>query len=162
MKSKKEKEDDYSTSWGTFSWKDPFNIYDDLTSEERLVQETAKNFSSEFLLPKVIKSFREEKFDTSIYPHMGSLGLLGVNAPVKYGGSDLGHVAYGLVAREIEKIDSGYRSMLSVQSSLVIYPIAAYGSEYQRKKYLPGLINGDLVGCFGLTEQTQVQIPEAC
>ncbi|MAI05767.1 MAG: acyl-CoA dehydrogenase [Alphaproteobacteria bacterium TMED87] len=152
IKNEEGKKVDYSTQWGKFSWEDPFKIYDELSNEEKMVQETAKNFSTNFLLPKVIKSFREEKFDTSIYPEMGALGLLGVNAPIKYGGSDLGHIAYGLVAREIEKIDSGYRSMLSVQSSLVIYPIAAYGSEHQRQKYLPGLISGDLIGCFGLSE----------
>ena len=155
MKKDKEielKEINYSTPWGRFTWEDPFNLQDELTYEEKMVQETARGFAKDYLLPKVIKAFREERFDSTIYSKMGSLGLLGINAPAKYGGSEMGHVAYGLVAREIEKIDSGYRSMLSVQSSLVIYPIQAYGSEEQREKYLPGLIKGELIGCFGLTE----------
>jgi len=142
----------YETKWGRFVWDDPFLIEEKLTDQERMVRDTARSFANESLLTKVIKSNREEIYDQSIYPAMGELGLLGVTAPEKYGGTELGHVAYGLIAREIEKVDSGYRSMLSVQSSLVIYPISAYGSEMQRQKYLPGLISGDLVGCFGLTE----------
>jgi len=141
-----------ATKWGKFNWEDPFLIEELLTEEERMVRDSARGFGQDKLMPRILSDFRLEAYDPAIYPEMGKLGLLGVAAPEAYGGSDLGHVAYGLVGREIERVDSGYRSMISVQSSLVIYPITAYGSEDQRQKYLPGLIDGKLVGCFGLTE----------
>jgi len=141
-----------ATKWGKFVWEDPFLIEDLLTEEERMVRDSARAFAQDKLQPRIIEAFRSETYDPDLYPEMGALGLLGATAPETYGGSALGHVAYGLIGREIEKVDSGYRSMISVQSSLVIYPITAYGSEKQRQKYLPGLIKGELVGCFGLTE----------
>lgn len=142
----------HATKWGKFVWEDPFLLEDMLTEEERMVRDTARGFAQDKLMPRVIEAFRTETYDPALYPEMGALGLLGAAAPEAYGGTDMGHVAYGLIGREIEKVDSGYRSMVSVQSSLVIYPISAYGTEEQRQKYLPGLIKGELVGCFGLTE----------
>ena len=142
----------HATKWGKFVWEDPFLIEDLLTEEEKLVRESTRAYAEDKLKPRIIEAFRSETYDPDLYPEMGALGLLGVTAPEAYGGSALGHVAYGLIAREIEKVDSGYRSMISVQSSLVAYPIAAYGTEEQRQKYLPGLIKGELVGCFGLSE----------
>jgi glutaryl-CoA dehydrogenase len=142
----------HATKWGKFVWEDPFLLEDQFTEEERLVRDTARAYAQGKLLPRIIQAYREETYDPTLYPEMGALGLLGSTAPESYGGSALSHVAYGLIGREIEKVDSGYRSMISVQSSLVIYPISAYGSEEQRQKYLPGLIKGELVGCFGLTE----------
>ncbi|MEQ8508296.1 MAG: acyl-CoA dehydrogenase [Rhodospirillaceae bacterium] len=142
----------YATKWGKFVWEDPFLLEDQFTEEERMVRDTARAYAQNRLMPRVIQANRNETYDPALYPEMGALGLLGSLAPTQYGGSKLGHVAYGLIGREIEKVDSGYRSMISVQSSLVIYPIAAYGTEEQRQKYLPGLIKGELVGSFGLTE----------
>lgn len=142
----------YATKWGKFKWEDPFLLEDQFTDEERMVRDTARAYAQGKLLPRIIEAYRSETFDPDIYPEMGALGLLGSTAPEAYGGSALGHVAYGLIARELEKVDSGYRSMVSVQSSLVCYPIAAYGTEEHRQKYLPGLIKGELIGCFGLTE----------
>jgi len=135
-----------------FNWEDPLNLDGLLTEEERMVQETARTYCQEKLLPRVTSAFLEERFDREIMTEMGELGLLGSTLPSEYGGADLGYVAYGLIAREVERVDSGYRSACSVQSSLVMYPIYAYGSEAQRKKYLPKLASGEWVGCFGLTE----------
>ena len=137
---------------GAFTWQDPFRMDDQLTEEERMVQETARAFADEKLRPRVREAYNDETTDPALFKEMGDMGLLGSTIPEEYGGVDMGYVAYGLIAREVERVDSGYRSMMSVQSSLVIYPIYAYGSEEQRQKYLPGLIAGDLIGCFGLTE----------
>ncbi|MGF1503028.1 MAG: acyl-CoA dehydrogenase [Paracoccaceae bacterium] len=135
-----------------FVWDDPFLIEDQLSEEERMVRDSARAYAEEKLLPRVVEAYREEKTDPEIFREMGGLGMLGVTIPEAYGGLGAGYVTYGLVAREVERVDSGYRSMLSVQSSLVMYPIHAYGSEEQRRKYLPGLASGALIGCFGLTE----------
>ena len=136
---------------GHFRWEDPFLLDEQLTAEERLVRDTARDYAQGHLLPRVIESFREEKTDPAIFREMGALGLLG--ATIKgYGGSGASYVAYGLIAREVERVDSGYRSMMSVQSSLVMHPIHAYGTEGQRAKYLPKLASGAWIGCFGLTE----------
>ncbi len=136
----------------SFKWEDPFLLDDQLTDEERMVVDTARAFADEKLRPRVREAYNEEKTDPNIFKEFGEMGLLGSTIPEEYGGADLGYVAYGLIAREVERVDSGYRSMMSVQSSLVIYPIYAYGTEEQRQKYLPGLIDGSLIGCFGLTE----------
>lgn len=135
-----------------FDWADPFNLDDQLTEEERMVRDAAHGFAQGVLQPRVTEDFREEADASELFPMMGEAGLLGVTVPEKYGGAGASYVAYGLVAREIERVDSGYRSMASVQSSLVMYPILAYGSEAQKQKYLPGLASGELIGCFGLTE----------
>ncbi|MAU78014.1 MAG: acyl-CoA dehydrogenase [SAR116 cluster bacterium] len=135
-----------------FDWADPFSLDNQLSSEDRLVRDTAKAYAEDKLAPRVIEAFREEKTDITIFSEMGELGLLGITVDEKYGGVGASHVTYGLVAREIEKIDSGYRSMLSVQSSLVMHPIEAFGSEEQKQAYLPRLATGELIGCFGLTE----------
>ena len=135
-----------------FDWSDPFDLEHQLTDEERMVRETAESYAREKLLPRVTKAYLDESFDREILREMGELGLLGATIPGDYGGAGLGYVSYGLIARAVERVDSGYRSAMSVQSSLVMYPIYAYGSEDQRKKWLPGLARGELVGCFGLTE----------
>ncbi|SOB80386.1 glutaryl-CoA dehydrogenase [Sphingomonas guangdongensis] len=135
-----------------FDWQDPFALDAQLTDEERMVRDAAHAYARERLLPRVTRAFLDEQFDRAIMREMGELGLLGATIPAEYGGAGLGYVAYGLVAREVEAVDSGYRSAMSVQSSLVMFPIHAYGSEEQRRKYLPGLASGELVGCFGLTE----------
>jgi glutaryl-CoA dehydrogenase len=135
-----------------FSWEDPFLLEDQLSAEERAIRDTARAYAQENLLPRVIEAYTEEKTDRAIFHEMGALGLIGVTLPEKYGCAGANYVSYGLVAREIERVDSGYRSMNSVQSSLVMYPIYAYGSEAQRQKYLPKLASGEWVGCFGLTE----------
>jgi glutaryl-CoA dehydrogenase len=132
-----------------FDWQDPLALAGELSEEERLVQATARGYAQDRLFPRVLTAFREERFDREILREMGALGLLGATLPEAYGGAGLGQVAYGLIAREIERVDSGYRSALSVQSSLVMQPIYAYGTETQRRKYLPKLAAG---GCFGLTE----------
>lgn len=137
---------------GAFKWEDPFLLESDLSEEERLVQETARKYAEEKLMPRVVTSFREESFDREIIRELGELGLLGATLPEKYGCAGLGYVCYGLIAREIERVDSGFRSAASVQSSLVMQPIYAYGDEAQREKYLPKLASGEWVGCFGLTE----------
>ncbi|EAV43454.1 glutaryl-CoA dehydrogenase [Stappia aggregata IAM 12614] len=137
---------------GSFDWQDPFHLREQLNEDEQLIQDTARAYAQDKLLPRVIEAYREEKTDRSIFNEMGELGLLGVTLPEDYGCAGASYVAYGVVAREIERVDSGYRSMMSVQSSLVMYPIYAYGSEEQRKKYLPKLATGEFVGCFGLTE----------
>jgi glutaryl-CoA dehydrogenase len=137
--------------WAKFNWQDPFNLDDQLSDEERLVRDTAASYAQEHLAPRVRDAFRNEATDRAIFNEMGELGLLGPTID-GYGCSGVNYVCYGLVAREVERVDSGYRSMMSVQSSLVMYPIYTYGTEQQREKYLPKLANGDWVGCFGLTE----------
>lgn len=135
-----------------FSWIDPLLLDDQLNEDERMLRDSAQQFAAEHLQPRVTAAYREELVDPEIFRLMGDMGLLGVTIPESYGGIEAGYVSYGLVAREIERVDSGYRSMMSVQSSLVMYPIYAYGSEAQRAKYLPGLASGESIGCFGLTE----------
>jgi glutaryl-CoA dehydrogenase len=135
-----------------FDWADPLDLEGELTEDERMVRDTARAYAQEKLFPRVLTAYREERFDREIVNEMGALGLLGATIPEDYGGSGLGEVAYGLIAREIERVDSGYRSMMSVQSSLVMYPIYAFGTEEQRRKYLPRLASGEILGCFGLTE----------
>ncbi len=135
-----------------FDWADPFGLDAQLSEEERLVRDTAEGYAQERLLPRVTSAYLEESFDRDIMREMGELGLLGATIPTEYGGADLNYVSYGLVGRAVERVDSGYRSAMSVQSSLVMHPINAYGSEEQKKRYLPGLASGELVGCFGLTE----------
>jgi glutaryl-CoA dehydrogenase len=135
-----------------FDWADPFDLNHQLTDEERMVRDTAGAYAQDNLQPRVTEAYLNENFDREILREMGGLGLLGATIPEVYGGAGLGYVSYGLIAREVERVDSGYRSAMSVQSSLVMHPIHAYGSEEQRKKYLPGLAKGELVGCFGLTE----------
>ncbi len=137
---------------GRFDWEDAFRLDEQLTEDERMLRDAARAFAQEKLQPRVIKAFADEETDPAIFREMGEMGLLGVTVPEEYGGIGASYVAYGLVAREVERVDSGYRSMMSVQSSLVMYPIYAYGSEEQRKKYLPKLASGEYIGCFGLTE----------
>ena len=136
----------------SFDWADPFLLEDQITEDERLIQASARQFAQEKLLPRVIAAYREEKTDRAIFNEMGELGLLGVTIPEEYGCAGASYVSYGLVAREVERVDSGYRSMMSVQSSLVMFPIYAYGDDTQRRTYLPKLGSGEFVGCFGLTE----------
>src|SRR5476649_128961 len=135
-----------------FQWEDPLDLEGELSEEERMVRDTARGFAQDYLMPRVIAAYRDETYDANMLPEMGKLGLLGPTTPEEYGGAGLGYVAYGLIAREFDRVDSGYRSTMSVQSSLVMYPILAYGTEAQRKKYLPKLATGEIVGCFGLTE----------
>jgi len=135
-----------------FQWDDPLQLSSQLSTEERMVQEAARQYAQDRLAPRVLQAFREEKTDIGIFQEMGELGFLGLTLPGQYGGSEMNYVSYGLVAREIERVDSGYRSMMSVQSSLVMLPIFEFGSEEQKQKYLPGLASGKLIGCFGLTE----------
>ena len=136
----------------SFTWNDPFLLEDQLEEDERMIRDAAAAFAADKLAPRIADAYMEEKTDPAIFREMGESGLLGVTIPEEYGGVGAGYVAYGLVAREIERIDSGFRSMMSVQSSLVMYPIHAYGSEEQRRKYLPKLASGEWIGCFGLTE----------
>ena len=136
----------------TFDWQDPFRLSDQLTEDERMIAESARAYAQEQLQPGIAAAYQEERTDPDIFRGMGEMGLLGTTIPEEYGGLGAGYVSYGLVAREVERVDSGYRSMMSVQSSLVMYPIHAYGSEAQRRKYLPRLATGELIGCFGLTE----------
>jgi glutaryl-CoA dehydrogenase len=135
-----------------FHWDDPLLLDEQLNEDERMVRDAARRFAAERLLPRVREAFRHETSDPSVFPEMGALGLLGPTIPAEYGGAGLNYVCYGLIAREIERVDSGYRSMMSVQSSLVMFPIHAYGSEAQRRRYLPKLATGEWIGCFGLTE----------
>jgi glutaryl-CoA dehydrogenase len=135
-----------------FVWDDPLLLSDQLTDEERMVRDTAYAYAQEKLQPRVTEAFRHEKSDPAVFREMGELGLLGATLPAEYGGAGLNYVCYGLIAREVERVDSGYRSMMSVQSSLVMFPIHNYGSEAQRRKYLPKLATGEWIGCFGLTE----------
>ncbi|MEO0798804.1 MAG: acyl-CoA dehydrogenase [Pseudomonadota bacterium] len=136
----------------TFEWSDPFYLEEQLSEEERMIRDTARDYARDKLLPRVTDAYLNENTDPEIFREMGALGLLGITVPEAYGCAGAGYVSYGLVAREIEAIDSGYRSMNSVQSSLVMYPIYTYGSEEQRQKYLPKLATGEWIGCFGLTE----------
>ena len=135
-----------------FQWDDPFLLEDQLTEDERMLRDAARTYAQEKLQPRVVEAYAEEKTDPAIFAEMGEMGLLGVTIPEEYGGLGAGYVSYGLIAREVERVDSGYRSMMSVQSSLVMYPIHAYGTEEQRKKFLPKLATGEWIGCFGLTE----------
>src|SRR5512139_4096565 len=135
-----------------FVWEDPFLLDAELTEEERMIRDTARNYAQERLMPRVLEANRREHFHREIMNEMGELGLLGATLPTQYGCSGVNYVSYGLAAREVERVDSGYRSAMSVQSSLVMHPIHAYGSEAQRQKYLPRLATGEWVGCFGLTE----------
>ncbi|MFA5968266.1 MAG: acyl-CoA dehydrogenase [Sphingomonas sp.] len=140
------------SSMGRFDWADPFDIDDQLSEDERLIGDTARAYAQDKLAPRIIDAFQNEKTDPAIFREMGELGLLGPTLPEQYGGVGASYVAYGVIAREVERIDSGYRSMMSVQSSLVMFPIYEYGSEEQRMKYLPKLASGEWIGCFGLTE----------
>jgi glutaryl-CoA dehydrogenase len=135
-----------------FVWEDPLDLESELTEDERMVRDTARGFAQDYLMPRVVEAYAQEKHDPNMMPEMAKLGLLGPTIPEEYGGAGLGYVAYGLIARELERVDSGFRSAMSVQSSLVMYPIYAYGSEAQRRKYLPKLAGAEMIGCFGLTE----------
>ena len=135
-----------------FNWEDPLLLDGQLSEEERMVRDTARKYCREKLAPRVLEAFRHERTDPEIFREMGALGLLGVTIPAEYGGAGLNYVCYGLIAREVERVDSGYRSMMSVQSSLVMVPIHEFGSAEQKRKYLPKLASGELIGCFGLTE----------
>ena len=135
-----------------FHWDDPFLLQQQLTEDERMIEEAARAYCQDKLLPRVTEAFRHEKTDVAIFREMGELGLIGPTIPTEYGGPGLSYVAYGLIAREVERVDSGYRSMMSVQSSLVMLPIYEFGTEAQRQKYLPQLATGEWIGCFGLTE----------
>ncbi|AQR60686.1 acyl-CoA dehydrogenase [Brevundimonas sp. LM2] len=136
----------------SFRWDDPFDMAARLTDDERAIQDAARSYAREKLLPRVVAAFRDEKFDRAIMTEMGEMGFLGAMLPEQYGGSGVSHVAYGLIAREIEAVDSGYRSAMSVQSSLAMYPIYAFGNEEQKMRFLPRMATGELIGCFGLTE----------
>src|SRR5260221_3819344 len=136
----------------TFNWSDPLLLDEQLREEERMVREPARAYAQAQLMPRVTDVLRHEKSDPAIFREMGALGLLGSTLPEEYGGAGLSYVCYGLIAREIERVDSGYRSMMSVQSSLVMFPIFTYGSEAQRRKYLPKLATGEWIGCVGLTD----------
>jgi glutaryl-CoA dehydrogenase len=142
----------FGPSLSAFDWTDAFRLSDQLTEDERMVAASARSYAEDKLQPRVRAAYREERVEPEIFREMGEMGLLGVTIPEEYGGLGAGYVSYGLVAREIERVDSGYRSMMSVQSSLVMYPIHAYGSEEQKRKYLPKLATGEFIGCFGLTE----------
>jgi glutaryl-CoA dehydrogenase len=144
--------DTIATRQPAFTWDDPLLLDAQLTGEERMVRDAARAYAQQRLMPRVRDAFRNETSEPAIFPEMGALGLLGSTLPTDYGGAGLSYVCYGLVAREIERVDSGYRSMMSVQSSLVMLPIHRYGSEAQRRKYLPALARGERIGCFGLTE----------
>ncbi|HQZ38145.1 MAG TPA: acyl-CoA dehydrogenase [Vicinamibacterales bacterium] len=135
-----------------FNWSDPFLLEQQLSEEERMVRDTARAYCKDRLAPRVLEAFRHERTDAAIYPELGALDMLGIVIPEQYGGAGLGYVSYGLVAREVERIDSGYRSMMSVQGSLVMVPINAFGTEAQKRKFLPKLATGEWIGCFGLTE----------
>ena len=135
-----------------FSWADPFLLDSQLTEDERLLRDSATSYAADKLAPRITAAYRDEQTDPDIFREMGDMGLLGSTIPESYGGLGAGYVAYGLIAREVERVDSGYRSMMSVQSSLVMYPIYAYGTEQQRQRYLPKLASGEMIGCFGLTE----------
>ncbi|MGO1118815.1 acyl-CoA dehydrogenase [Rhodovibrionaceae bacterium A322] len=141
-----------SPTLSSFDWEDAFKMDSQLTEDERMIRDAAKAYAQDKLQPRVLSAYREERFDREIMNEMGEMGLLGPTIPEAYGGPGVSYVAYGLIAREVERVDSGYRSAMSVQSSLVMYPIYAYGSEEQRMKYLPKLASGEYVGCFGLTE----------
>ncbi|MBH9538609.1 acyl-CoA dehydrogenase [Novosphingopyxis sp. YJ-S2-01] len=135
-----------------FDWEDPFRLDEQLTDDERMIRDTANGYAQDKLQPRVLEAFEKEETDVAIFREMGELGLLGITVPEEYGGAGASYVSYGLVAREVERVDSGYRSMMSVQSSLVMYPIQAFGSEEMKKRLLPKLATGEYIGCFGLTE----------
>ena len=141
-----------SSAKPVFTWDDPLEIEHQLSEDERLIRDTARAYANDKLQPRIVEAYREEKTDPAIFTEMGELGLLGVTVSPEYGGVGANSTAYGLVAREIERVDSGYRSMLSVQSSLVMHPIESFGTEEQKQKFLPRLATGELIGCFGLTE----------
>jgi glutaryl-CoA dehydrogenase len=141
-----------STSQPSFNWADPLLLDEQLTQEERMIKDAARDYAQGQLLPRVTEAFRHEQTDPAIFREMGALGLLGATIPAEYGGAGLNYVAYGLIAREVERVDSGYRSMMSVQSSLVMVPIHEFGSEATKRQYLPKLATGEFIGCFGLTE----------
>ena len=141
-----------STTKATFNWADPLLLDDQLSEDERMVRDSAHDFSQKELLPQVLAAFRNETTDPALFTAMGGMGLLGATIPAEYGGAGLNHVCYGLIAREVERVDSGYRSMMSVQSSLVMLPIYEFGTEAQKQKFLPKLATGEWIGCFGLTE----------
>ena len=143
---------DRSATHAAFNWADPFLLEAQLTGDERLVRDAAARYAQDKLAPRILEAFRAEKTDPAIFREMGALGLLGPTIPATYGGPELNYVCYGLIAREVERVDSGFRSMMSVQSSLVMVPIYEFGNEAQRKKYLPKLATGESIGCFGLTE----------
>lgn len=145
----------------SFSWIDPLLLDQQLTEEERMVRDSAEQFARDKLAPRVLEAFRHEKTDPAIFREMGEIGLLGATIPEQYGGSGLNYVCYGLIAREVERVDSGYRSMMSVQSSLVMVPINEFGTEAQKQKYLPKLASGEWIGCFGLTEPNHGSDPGA-
>jgi len=145
----------------SFQWDDAFHLEAQLSEDERLIRDSARGYAQSKLMPRISEAYLNETTDRAIFSEMGELGLLGVTFPETYGCADAGYVAYGLVAREVERVDSGYRSMMSVQSSLVMYPIYAYGDESQRRKYLPKLASGEWVGCFGLTEPDAGSDPAA-
>ena len=147
------------STMGRFDWADPFNLDDQLEEDERMIRDTAAAYAQDKLAPRIIDAFAHETTDPEIFREMGALGLLGPTVPEEYGGVGASYVSYGLVAREVERIDSGYRSMMSVQSSLVMYPIHAFGSEDQKRKYLPKLATGEWIGCFGLTEPDAARTP---
>lgn len=140
------------TSKQSFDWQDPLLLETQLSDEERMIRDAARGYAQDKLMPRVIAAYREERFDREIMTEMGAQGLLGATVAEEYGGGGASHVVYGLIAREVERVDSGYRSAMSVQSSLVMYPIEAFGTEDQKKKYLPKLATGEWIGCFGLTE----------
>ena len=144
--------DGFGPSLSGFNWEDPFRLSNQLTEEERMIADGARAYAADKLAPRITDAYLNETVSPEIFAEMGEMGLLGATIPEEYGGIGAGYVAYGLIAREVERIDSGYRSMMSVQSSLVMYPIHAYGAEAQKQKYLPGLAAGTLIGCFGLTE----------
>src|SRR4030095_3480604 len=144
-----------------FNWSDPLLLEQQLSNEERMVRDTARAYCKDKLAPRVLDAFRHEKTDVAIFREMGQLDLLGIVIPEKYGGAGLGYVCYGLVAREVERIDSGCRSMMSVQGSLVMVPINEFGTEAQKRKYLPKLATGEWIGCFGLTEPNHGSDPGA-
>ncbi|GAB5512081.1 MAG: acyl-CoA dehydrogenase [Hyphomicrobiales bacterium] len=144
--------DGHGPSLNAFDWMDPFHLSDQLHEDERMIVESARAYAADKLMPRVEDAYLNEEVTPQIFSEMGEMGLLGVTIPETYGGLGAGYVSYGLVAREVERVDSGYRSMMSVQSSLVMYPIHAYGSDAQKQKYLPRLARGELIGCFGLTE----------
>src|SRR3990167_7052768 len=142
----------FTMAKASFNWIDPLLLDQQLTEEERMVRDSAQQFAADKLAPRVLEAFRHEQTDPAIFREMGDTGLLGATIPEVYGGSGLNYVCYGLIAREVERVDSGYRSMMSVQSSLVMVPINEFGNEAQKQKYLPKLASGEYIGCFGLTE----------
>jgi len=144
-----------------FAWNDPLLLDQQLSEQERMVRDATQAYCTDKLAPRILEAFRQEKTDPAIFREMGELGLLGITFPPDYGGAGLNHVCYGLIAREVERIDSGYRSMLSVQHSLVMLPIHEFGSDAQKEEYLPRLGRGDLVGCFGLTEPDHGSDPQS-